>query len=80
MNERIKELVAMGASAAVNCHPCMEHHLALCRKHGATPEDIAAALEVGLMVNRGAHAKTRALVASLGLGGDAAATAGGCCG
>lgn len=78
MNERIKELVAIGASAAVNCHACMEHHLALCRKHGATPEDIAAAVEVGLMVNRGAHAKTRAVVGSLGTG--KAATAGGCCG
>jgi AhpD family alkylhydroperoxidase len=28
MDERMKELVAMGASAAANCHPCMEFHLA----------------------------------------------------
>jgi hypothetical protein len=24
----MKEPVAMGAAAAANCHPCMDHHLA----------------------------------------------------
>jgi AhpD family alkylhydroperoxidase len=27
MEERIKALVAIGASAAVNCRPCVEYHL-----------------------------------------------------
>jgi AhpD family alkylhydroperoxidase len=34
MDERMKELVAMGASAAANCHPCMDHHLAKCDELG----------------------------------------------
>ena len=55
MNERTKELIAMGASAAANCHPCMDHHLAKCNELGIDREEVAAAVKVGLMVNRGAE-------------------------
>jgi len=55
MDERIRELVAMGASAAANCHPCMDHHLAKCDELGIDREEVAAAVKVGLMVNRGAE-------------------------
>lgn len=59
MDERMKELVAIGASAAVNCHPCIDHHLAECRRLGLETGDIRAAIEVGLKVSRNASAKTR---------------------
>ena len=36
MDERMKELVAIGASAAVNCHPCLAHHLAECDRIGSS--------------------------------------------
>jgi AhpD family alkylhydroperoxidase len=66
MDERMKELVAMGAAAAANCHPCMDHHLAKCDDLGIDREEVAAAVEVGLMVNRGAEnairKKTRELL------------------
>jgi AhpD family alkylhydroperoxidase len=66
MDERRKELVAMGAAAAANCHPCMDHHLAKCDDLGIDREEVAAAVEVGLMVNRGAEnairKKTRELL------------------
>lgn len=55
MDERIKELVAMGASAAANCHPCLDHHLAKCDELGIDRELVAAAVRAGLMVNRGAE-------------------------
>jgi AhpD family alkylhydroperoxidase len=55
MDERIKELVAMGAAAAANCHPCMDYHLAKCDELGIEREEVAAAVKVGLMVNRGAE-------------------------
>lgn len=55
----MKELVAMGASAAANCHPCMEHHLAKCDELGIDHEEVAAAVKVGLMVNRGAEKAIR---------------------
>ena len=66
MDGKTKELVAMGASAAANCHPCLDHHLAKCDELGIDREDVAAAVRVGLMVNRGAEnairKKARALL------------------
>jgi len=55
VNEQLKEFIAMGASAAANCHPCMDHHLAKCDELGIDREEVAAAVKVGLMVNRGAE-------------------------
>ena len=59
MDDRMKELVAMGASAAANRHPCMDHHLAQCDRLGIDREEVAAAVAVGLMVNRGAESAIR---------------------
>ena len=59
MDERMKELVAMGASAAANCHPCMDYHLAKCDEFGIDRDEVAAAVKVGLMVNRGAEKAIR---------------------
>ncbi len=55
MDKQTKELVAMGAAAAANCHPCMDYHLAKCEELGIDREEVAAAVKVGLMVNRGAE-------------------------
>ena len=55
MDEQTKELVAMGAAAAANCHPCVDYHLAKCDELGINREEIIAAVKVGLMVNRGAE-------------------------
>ncbi len=65
MDERMKELVAMGASAAVNCRPCLEHHLAKCDELGVPRDEVAQAVEVGKMVNRGAANATRKYVDEL---------------
>ena len=59
MNEKMKELVAMGAAAAANCHPCMDHHLAKCDELGIDREEVLAEVRVGLMVNRGAEKAIR---------------------
>ena len=59
MDERMKELVAMGAAAAANCHPCMDHHLAKCDEFGISREEVREAVKVGLMVNRGAERAIR---------------------
>lgn len=55
MDKQTKELVAMGAAAAANCHPCMDYHLAKCDELGVDREEVVAAVKVGLMVNRGAE-------------------------
>ncbi len=66
VDQQIKELVAMGAAAAANCHPCMDFHLAKCDELGIDRAEVAAAVKVGLMVNRGAEnairKKTRELL------------------
>jgi len=59
MDERTKELVAMGSAAAANCHPCMDHHLVKCDALGLDRAEVVAAVKVGLMVNRGAEKAIR---------------------
>ena len=55
MDKQMKELVAMGAAAAANCRPCMDYHLTKCDELGIDRDEVAAAVKVGLMVNRGAE-------------------------
>jgi AhpD family alkylhydroperoxidase len=46
MDERMKELVAVGAAAAANCHPCMDHHLAKCDELDVSREEVIAAADL----------------------------------
>ncbi len=73
MDESAKELVAIGASVAANCHPCMDHHLAKCDELGISREEVAEAVKVGLMVNHGAESAIRRKARELL--GDSLATA-----
>jgi len=59
MDACMKELVAIGASAVANCHPCMEHHLAECDKLGIPRNEVLAAVRIGLMVSHGVESATR---------------------
>jgi len=59
MNAEIKSLIAVGAAAAVNCRPCLEHLVPQSIKAGASGADIREAIETGFQVNRGAQAKMR---------------------
>ena len=59
MDQQMKELVAMGAAAAANCHPCMDYHLAKCDELGIDRAEVSAAVKVGLMVNSGAESAIR---------------------
>lgn len=59
MDERTKELAAIAASAAVNCHPCLRYHVGLGTSAGLSQEEMREAIDVGLMVNQGAAEKTR---------------------
>ncbi len=57
MDHRIKELIAVGASIAANCQPCLEYHVAKARENGADDRDIAQAVAVGRTVRKGAAGK-----------------------
>lgn len=65
MDERIRKLVAIGAAAAVNCRPCVEHYLAECDRLGIDRKEVSAAVDIGVRVNQGACAKTKDYVQGL---------------
>jgi AhpD family alkylhydroperoxidase len=73
LDSRLTELVAIGASAAANCSSCLEHHLGKAREAGVDAGEVAAALEVGRMVRRGAANMLDKVVARLGAASPAAA-------
>lgn len=57
LDERMKELVAIGAAITANCKPCLEYHTANAREVGVSDEDILEAIKVSQQVRRGAQAK-----------------------
>ena len=57
LDNRVKELIAIGASITANCQPCLEYHVEKAREYGADEQDIAEAIEMGKMVRKGASAK-----------------------
>lgn len=78
LDEKTKELIAIGATITANCQSCLEYHAAKARECGATPAEIQAAIEAGQAVRKGAGNKMDRLAASIGAGAPAATTAGGC--
>lgn len=52
LNSREHELVALGASLASNCVPCIEYHLKAAREAGLTDAEIAAAIKLADKVRR----------------------------
>jgi len=65
LDEKIKELIAVGASITANCQPCLQYHLSEARKSGADEQDIMEAIDVGKMVRRGAAAKMDKFAATI---------------
>ncbi len=57
LDEMTKELVAIGAAITAHCQPCLEYHTAKARELGVSEENIAEAVKVGQLVQRGASAK-----------------------
>jgi AhpD family alkylhydroperoxidase len=65
LDERIKRLIAVGASITVNCQPCLEINVAKALENGAGEQEIAEAIQVGKLVRQGAAVKMDKLAASL---------------
>ncbi len=57
MDERLKEMIAVGASVTANCIPCIQYHYAKAREVGLTEAEIRTAIQVGKMVRKGAAQK-----------------------
>ncbi len=65
LDNRILELIAVGASVAANCQPCLEYNTHKALEFGADRQQIAEAIEVGKRVRQGAASKMDTFVLSL---------------
>jgi AhpD family alkylhydroperoxidase len=64
-DEKLTELVAIGASVAANCHPCVKYHVSKAQEIGVDEEDIKEAVSVGKMVRKGAAGKIDELTSEI---------------
>lgn len=65
LDEKIKELIAIGASVSANCHPCVKYHTAKAREMKIDEADIRQAIDVGKMVRKGAAGQMDKLIEEL---------------
>ena len=65
LDNRILELIAVGASVAANCQPCLDYNVGKALEFGADRQQIAEAIEVGKRVRQGAASKMDKFVLSL---------------
>jgi AhpD family alkylhydroperoxidase len=65
LDEHMMRLIAVGASVAANCQPCLEINLACAQECGADADELAQAIWVGRMVRKGAASKMDEFIPSL---------------
>jgi AhpD family alkylhydroperoxidase len=65
LDHRIIQLIAVGASVAANCQPCLEYNLGKARECGIDEREITEAIAVAKMVRKGAAAKMDELAMKL---------------
>jgi AhpD family alkylhydroperoxidase len=59
------QLIAVGASVAANCQPCLEYNLGKALECGVDKREITEAIAVAKMVRKGAAAKMDELAMKL---------------
>lgn len=65
LDEHYMRLIAVGASVACNCQPCLEINLNRAKECGADEPEIVQAVWVGRMVRKGATIKMDEFIPSL---------------
>ena len=65
LDAKITELIALGASVAANCHPCVNYHVAKAREMKIAEDDIRQAMDVGKKVRKGAAGQMDELLEEL---------------
>lgn len=78
LDNRIRELIAVGTSVGANCHSCLEWHVDKARAQGIPDDEIAEAIEAGKMVRKGAQGKMDKLAVDLLRQAQSAPAAAGC--
>ena len=66
MDDKTRELIALGAAVAANCHPCVKYHLSKARTLNLSDQDIQDALEIGRRVRTGAADEMDSLIQEIG--------------
>ncbi|GAB7027454.1 carboxymuconolactone decarboxylase family protein [Geotalea toluenoxydans] len=65
LEEKVRELIAVGASIAANNPPEVKYHISRAREFGADDGALNDAVDIGKQVRRGAASKTDAFALSL---------------
>ena len=65
LDERTRKLIAVGASVACNCHPCLEYHLGQAQSMGIETALIEEAIDAGKAVRAGAASSMDRLASQL---------------
>lgn len=65
IDDKVKELIAIGASVSANCHPCVKYHVDKARELEIDEDIIGQAIEVGKMVRKGAAGEMDKLISAL---------------
>lgn len=52
MDKKTLELIAVGASVAACCVPCLEYHVKAAREAGASQMELVAAVKIGKKVRQ----------------------------
>ena len=68
LDNRIGELIAVGAAVTANCQPCLQYHIGKALESGADEQEIADAIEISRMVRKGAASNMDTFAASLNQG------------
>jgi AhpD family alkylhydroperoxidase len=71
LDRRMARLIAVGASVAANCQPCLKTTAAKARQDGIKDKDITEAIEIGKMVRHCAASQIDELAAGLNFAGAA---------
>ena len=79
LDARLTELIAIGASVAGHCQPCLTYHTTKAKELGLTQSQIREAITIGQMVEEGASAAMWEFAKGV-LGGPRPSAAGCCAG
>ena len=75
MDDRTRELIAIGASVTANCQSCLTHHIAEALQAGIGSPEIEEAVAVARMVRKGALSAMDRFVTTVKGASEASATA-----
>jgi AhpD family alkylhydroperoxidase len=65
MEDKIKLLIAVGASVTANCQPCLNTAVVQAQSAGVGRKEILEAVAIGRIVRRGAFGKMDKLISNL---------------